>query len=178
MAVSPVSLPPPGTAQRIAADAMCGGLARWLRVLGVDTSYRADIDDAALVRHALGERRIVVSSDHKLFERRVFVRGELAGLLMPTGLKLDDQVRFVVQSLHIRPGFPRCALCNGELNPVRRSEVGDVVPARSLIWAGRFYRCEDCRHVFWEGTHWSRIQRLVAELTALPPNSEAPPSRE
>ncbi len=154
---------------------MCGGLARWLRVLGVDTSYQPAIDDATLVRHALLEGRLVVSSDRKLFERRVFVRGELAGLLLPTGMKLDEQVRFVARRLHIRPGFPRCTLCNGELYPVRRDEVGDVVPARSLIWAERFYRCADCRHVFWEGTHWNRIHRLVAELAAVPPDPPGPP---
>jgi uncharacterized protein with PIN domain len=161
--------------RRIAADAMCGGLARWLRVLGVDTSYQPAIDDATLVRYALLEGRLVVSSDRKLFERRVFVRGELAGLLLPTGLKLEEQVRFVAQRLHIHPGFPRCTLCNGELYPVRRDEVGDVVPARSLIWAERFYRCADCRHVFWEGTHWNRIHRLVAELAAAPPDRPRPP---
>lgn len=167
--------PPATSAPRIAADAMCGGLARWLRVLGVDTSYRADIDDAALVRLALAEGRLVISSDRKLFERRVFVRGELAGLLLPTGLKRDDQVRFVARSLHIRPGFPRCALCNGELHAVRRDEVGDVVPARSLIWADRFYRCAACRHVFWEGTHWNRIHRLVDELAGTSPDPARPP---
>jgi uncharacterized protein with PIN domain len=142
---------------RVACDAMCGGLARWLRLFGVDTTYTRDIRDAELVSHAAAEGRIVVSSDHKLFERRVFTTGELTGVQLPVGLPLREQVRFIADRLQLRPGYPRCTVCNGELDPVSRAEVGDVVPARSLIWAREFYRCQRCGHVFWEGTHWRRI---------------------
>jgi len=78
-------------------------------------------------------------------------------LLVPVGLKLREQVRFVSDRLALKPGFPRCAACNGELGRVTRAEVADVVPARSLIWVGEFYRCQRCNHVFWEGSHWRRI---------------------
>ncbi len=149
---------------------MCGGLARWLRVLGVDASYTPGIDDADLVAHALAEDRVVISSDNKLFERKLFSSGQLRGLRLPVGLKLYDQVAFVVRELRLTPGFPRCTLCNGELDKVLRADVADVVPARSLIWATDFYRCRACGHVFWEGTHWRRIsalrERLVRELPA------------
>lgn len=145
---------------------MCGGLARWLRVFGVDATFTHGIDDGELVRQALAESRIVISSDHKLFERRLFTTGELAGLMMPVGLKLREQVRFACERLGVTPGVPRCTACNGELTAVRREEVGDVVPARSLIWARDFYRCEDCEHVFWEGTHWRTIGPERARLTS------------
>lgn len=143
---------------------MCGGLARWLRVLGVDTSYTPNIEDGILVQEALAEERVVISSDHKLFERRVFVTGELPGVMLPVGLMLHDQVRFAAERLELLVGYPRCTLCNGELQPVRRAEVGDVVPARSLVWARKFYRCESCEHVFWEGTHWRKIRAVREEL--------------
>jgi uncharacterized protein with PIN domain len=142
---------------RVVCDAMCGGLARWLRIFGVDTTHTPGIDDAELIRQALAEARTVISSDHKLFERRLFTTGELKGLHLPVGLKLREQVRFVADRLALRPGFPRCATCNGELHKVTRAEVADVVPARSLIWVREFYRCERCAQVFWEGSHWRRI---------------------
>lgn len=149
---------------KVACDAMCGGLARWLRVLGVDTTYTPGISDGELVRQALDEQRVVVSSDGKLFERRLFTTGQVRSLRLPVGLKLIDQVRFVVRRLGVQPGFPRCTTCNGELWAVDRAEVGDVVPARSLIWSREFYRCGRCRHVFWEGTHWQRIQAVRSKL--------------
>ncbi len=146
---------------------MCGGLARWLRVLGVDTSYTPGIDDGELVQHALDEGRIVLSSDGKLFERRVFTAGELVGVRLPVGLRLREQLRFVGKRLDLPLGSPRCTLCNGELAAVSRAEVGDVVPARSLVWAREFYRCRQCEHVYWEGTHWRRIGTVRKELEAL-----------
>jgi uncharacterized protein with PIN domain len=145
---------------------MCGGLARWLRLLGVDTSYTPGIEDGALIKHALAEGRIVLSSDAKLFERRVFATGELRGVRLRVGLKLLDQVRFVVNALGLSAGFPRCTLCNGKLESVSRGEVADVVPARSLVWATEFYRCCACKHVFWEGTHWRRIGAVRARIVA------------
>lgn len=152
---------------RVACDAMCGGLARWLRALGVDASYTPDIADGDLVRHALAESRIVISSDGRLFERRVFSRNELRGLRLPVGLRLLDQVEFVVKSLGLHVRHPRCTVCNGELVPVDRTEVGDVVPALSLIWASAFFRCAACGHVFWEGSHWRRINSVRERFRAL-----------
>lgn len=153
---------------RVACDAMCGGLARWLRIFGVDATYTPGIDDGELIRQARAEARTVISSDHKLFERRLFATGELNGLLMPVGLKLRDQLQFVSDRLALKPGFPRCAACNGELGPVTRAEVADVVPARSLIWVREFYRCQRCNHVFWEGSHWRHIGPERAALERQP----------
>jgi uncharacterized protein len=156
----------PGESFKLACDAMCGGVARWLRVLGIDASYTPGIDDGDLVQHALAERRVVLSSDGKLFERRPFTTGDLRGLRLPVGLKLQDQLRFVVQKLSIVPGFPRCTLYNGTLEAVSRAEISDSVPARSLIWATEFYRCLACQHIFWEGTHWQRIRAVRDRVIA------------
>lgn len=168
-----------GESLKLACDAMCGGVARWLRVLGVDASYTAGIDDGDLVQHALAEGRIVLSSDGKLFERRLFTTGEVRGLRLPVGLKLQEQLRFVVRELAIVPAFPHCTLCNGVLEAVSRAEVSDVVPARSLIWATEFFRCLACQHIFWEGTHWLRIRavrdRIAAELAPAGKSLTTPP---
>ena len=59
---------------------MCGGVARWLRVLGIDATYAPGIEDQELVRQALDEQRVVVTSDHKILERRLFTTGRLKGL--------------------------------------------------------------------------------------------------
>ncbi len=171
---SVVLIPPPPL--HLVCDAMCGGLARWLRVLGVDTAYTPGIADADLVRLALAERRMVLTSDHRLLERRIFTHGELASLLLPVGLHLTDQIGFAVEKLGIQPGFPRCSLCNGELERVSRADVADIVPARSLIWAREFYRCRDCGHVFWEGTHWRRIREVRASAARLVDRDVAPGS--
>ncbi len=152
---------------RFACDAMCGGLARWLRACGVDASFQHGIDDDELLRHALAESRVVVSSDGSLFDRKLFRTGEVKGLRLPVGLLLQVQVELVFREFRLRVGFPRCTRCNGELHPVGRDEVCDVVPARSLVWAKEFFRCDECGHVFWEGTHWRRIGAVRRRLEKL-----------
>lgn len=143
---------------------MCGGAARWLRIFGVDTAYTPGIEDGDLVEQALGEGRLLISSDRKLFERRLFTTGQIRGLFLPVGLKLDEQVAYVCERLHIKPGVPRCSSCNGVLEQVSRAEVGDVVPARSLVWAKEFFRCKGCGQVYWEGSHWRKIGRSRARM--------------
>jgi len=167
---------------RIACDAMCGGLARWLRALGHDAFYREGIDDAELVELARREERLVISSDGKLFERKLIASGQVAGLMLPRGLRLLDQVEYVMRRLRLPVLQARCTQCNGRLVPATREEVSADVPARSLVWAREFYRCSGCRQVFWDGTHWRRIQavrRRFAQLhesdaAAPPPKGEEP----
>jgi hypothetical protein len=52
------------------ADAMLGVLARWLRVLDVDTACDPTLDDPELVFRALSEECTVVTRDRRLVERR------------------------------------------------------------------------------------------------------------
>jgi uncharacterized protein with PIN domain len=155
---------------RFVCDAMCGGLARWLRAIGYDTTYTADIDDAVLVQQAADEGRVLISADGRLFERRAITSGQVRALRLPRGLRLREQLDWVVQAMHLEVRDPRCTTCNGSLSRVRRDEVQHVVPARSLIWANEFFACRACGKVFWNGTHWMRMQQVRERLARLADN--------
>lgn len=157
---------------RFACDAMCGGLARWLRAIGYDATWSADVDDGELVREADEQRRFLLSSDSGIFERRMITSGQVPALLLPRGLRLMEQLEYVVQQLKLPVRSPRCMACNGRLLPAAREEVAAEVPARSLVWARNFYRCGSCAKVFWEGSHWRRISK-VRETTAALARSSA-----
>jgi len=145
---------------RLACDAMCGGLARWLRALGHDAAYVPGIEDGDLVQLARDESRIVISSDTRLFHRRVFTDGSVRGLFLPHGLRRLRQVEYVVRRLGLPCLTPRCMRCNGVLDTVDRATVADRVPARSLLWATEFYTCRDCGKVYWNGSHWRKIEAI------------------
>ena len=53
-------------APRFAVDRMLGRLARWLRLLGFDASYRADLPGNRLLTLAAREDRIVLTRDTRL----------------------------------------------------------------------------------------------------------------
>lgn len=158
------NLPDPGEI-RFACDAMCGGLARWLRAIGYDATWSADVDDGELVQQAHQQHRFLLSCDSGIFERRMITSGQVSALLLPRGLRLMEQLEYVVQQLKLPVRPPRCMACSGPLVPTAREEVAGEVPARSLVWARNFYRCGSCAKVFWEGSHWRRISK-VREATA------------
>jgi len=157
---------------------MCGGLARRLRTQGYDATYTAGIEDGALVDHAAAEGRILISSDGRLFERRLITTGRVRALRLPRGLKLGEQIEYAVRALHLHPREARCARCNGTLRVVRAEDVADRVPARSLTFATEFYECDACGKAYWNGTHWQRIeaerQRFGAIAEAGSPHASQP----
>src|SRR5262249_36519459 len=104
--------------------------------------------------------RILISSDGRIFARRLLRDGEVRSLFLPRGLRMLAQVRFVVENLGLPVVDPRCMSCGGPLRTVAAEEVGDRVPARSLGWATQFFECNACRRVFWNGTHWRRISAI------------------
>ena len=55
-----------GAAPRFAADEMLARLARWLRVLGWDTTLQPELPDPELVFLANEQRRILLTRDRNL----------------------------------------------------------------------------------------------------------------
>jgi len=147
-----------------ACDAMLGGLARWLRAAGYDASWRADIDDWDLVRHALKEKSVLLSADTGIFRIGIVRDGEVPALLIPTGLKIAEQLRFVLEKLKLDVREPRCMACGGMLTSVAKENVRAKVPARTFDWLDDFYQCQRCQRVFWQGTHWQRISERLRDV--------------
>ena len=69
---------------RFLADCNVGRLARWLRALGYDASYHARIEDAALVREAAAENRVLLTRDRDLLQRRVIQSGSVRAIISAT----------------------------------------------------------------------------------------------
>lgn len=151
---------------------MLGGLAKWLRAVGHHAAFLPEIDDAEVVRRIGRTGEILLTSDAPLLERRAFTRGDHRGLFVPRHAKIDDQLKFVMTELGLPILPPRCMACGGALHAVSREQVTEDVPPRSLRAFDVFYRCEDCRQVFWHGRHWDRIVEkrnwLEGELSRSP----------
>jgi uncharacterized protein with PIN domain len=154
--------PKPLRNPRFVADVHLGTLARYLRLLGFDTVYRNDLTDPELARLAAQQRRILLTRDVGLLKRKVVTRGHWLRAHVP-----ERQLEEVAAALQlrrlIRP-FTRCLECNGQLAPKDRSGVRDQVPARVFRRFRTFVRCGHCGRVYWRGTHFQRLQRLVARV--------------
>jgi uncharacterized protein with PIN domain len=144
---------------RFLLDVHLGTLARRMRLLGLDTSYANDADDADLVAHAGREHRILLTQDRGLLMRRALragahVRGHGAQAQLA-----DVLDRFAPP---LRP-WTRCAACNGELAGVPKEQVVDRLEPGTRRRYERFARCRSCGRVYWHGAHGRRLDALVAD---------------
>jgi uncharacterized protein with PIN domain len=164
---------------RFLCDAMLGGLAKWLRAAGYDAYYAregTDISDGSLVRRAIEERRVLLTSDRGFLERKP-VRDEEVSLLVVPHLSLEDQLHLVARSFDLAQLPSRCMECNGELETVRPGAVVERVPPGVIRDHQRFFRCRGCDRVFWHGSHWDRIggrlERVFGERRETKPATQA-----
>jgi len=147
-------------APRFAADAMLGRLARWLRVLGFDTTYDASLADPALVRLADAEGRILLTRDRHLLRelrpaRAIEVRSDLP----------LEQLRGILTALDLAPPaelFTRCLVCNAELSPpLPAIEAADSLPPAARGLPGPVRRCASCGRLYWHGSHVRRMRHAL-----------------
>ena len=154
--------PEPLRVSRFIIDTHLGRLAAYLRLLGLDAVYRNDFDDAELARRSVDERRILLTRDRGVLKRSAVTRGYCVRSDSPR-----EQAREVVERFDLRASiapFRRCLRCNGLLQPVEKQSVWDRLPSGTRERFGEFYRCSECGKIFWPGSHYARLQSLVAEF--------------
>jgi uncharacterized protein with PIN domain len=58
---------------------------------------------------------------------------------------------------------PRCMGCGGVLVKAAKEAVRSRIPPRTALWKDEYFVCAACDRLFWQGTHWERIARTLAE---------------
>jgi len=158
--------------RRFLADAHLGGLARFLRLLGFDTSHENALADADIRSLALEERRIVLTRDRELLKR-----GDIPyGCLVRTQ-RAEEQLREVAMRYALAPlarPFTLCLRCNLPLDPVDRSAIEHRLPEQVRTLHQDFRRCRGCDRIYWPGTHFEHMRKVLKDL--LPEASEPDPS--
>jgi hypothetical protein len=145
---------------RFLADEMLGTLVKWLRIMGYDTGYAKDMRDEDIKAMAVREGRALLTRDKALARA-----AGGSGLYVDSDV-IEEQVAQVAKAygLDFDASNTRCALCNGTLKPISRDEARKEAPARSLDMTERFFRCEGCRRLYWEGTHWNNIKERMRDF--------------
>ncbi|MFP4546418.1 MAG: Mut7-C RNAse domain-containing protein [Methanomassiliicoccales archaeon] len=145
---------------RFSLDEMLGSLAKWLRIMGYDALYHRDLDDGEILRRAEEEGRTLLTRDKELA-----MRAGKDGLYIQSD-DVMEQLRQLATDLGIRPdeSLTRCTVCNGELETVGPSEVGEEIPEGALESNRWFFRCTRCGKVYWKGSHWKDIRARMEEI--------------
>jgi len=138
---------------------MLGKLARWLRILGYDTTY-ARGEDESIIAEAKNEKRVLLTRDKELAARS-------DGILIRSFL-VDEQLKELLDlgliELKEENMFSRCSLCNSLLKPVDKESVRGKVPLKSFESSDSFWYCESCDKYYWIGKHWDNIKERIEKL--------------
>jgi uncharacterized protein len=162
--IAPVSRvrPTPLRQTRFVLDGHLGRLAAYLRMLGFDTLYRNDYDDAELARISAEEHRILLTRDRGLLMRSAVTHGYCVREAAPRRQLAEVVHRFDLA--RCTAPFTRCMVCNDLLCEVAKDEVADRMPPLSRAHYDEVAECQGCKRVFWKGSHYQRMLRLLEAM--------------
>ena len=154
--------PEPLRETRFILDMHLGRLAAYLRMLGFDTLYRNDYRDQELARISRDDRRILLTRDRGLLKRSAVTHGHLMRETIPRRQLAEVVERFdLVRSM---AQVERCLRCNTILHAVEKEAVAGRLPPRVRQFYNEFLTCATCLRVYWKGSHYQRMQKLVQEI--------------
>lgn len=144
---------------KFAADRMLARLARWLRMLGADTTFDESIDGAAMLKVARAEGRVLLTRDKRLKTAPDVLYLESNNFREQLGEILTRYPFHALENL-----LSRCSRCNTPLIEVDREVVRRRVPPFVYAANETFSECPQCAHIYWGGTHRERILGEVGKI--------------
>ena len=156
--------PDPLREPRFVADVHLGKLARYLRLLGFDTIYDRDYDDATITAISVEQRRLILTRDKGLLKRKEVTRGYWLRNIQPR-LQIAEVVKAFDLHRLVRV-FSRCMVCNHTVETVAEAAVRDALPAGRRGRFEQVSQCPGCGRLYWPGSHYDRLVDLVRSLVS------------
>ena len=149
---------------KVIVDQMLGSLAKWLRLLGVDTYFTKNtIMDEALLQIAKSENRILITRDKELIIRAT--KHKIPNISIHS-TDIDKQLRTVLNQLPIdtRKLFSRCTICNTPVHSVEKMSVKQFIPKKILSKKDEYWYCPTCNKYYWQGSHYEKIREKISTI--------------
>jgi uncharacterized protein with PIN domain len=171
--ISPVEKlrPRPLREPRFVLDIHLGRLATYLRLLGFDSLYRNDFTDDQLVDRSVSEKRVLLTQDRGLLKRGPVTHGYCVRASDPRQQLQEVVHRFDLR--HSAAPFSRCLRCNALLEPVEKQAVAGGLPAYVRDHFAAFHQCPGCGRIYWPGSHYHSMKRIVKTVLVEPHENSA-----
>ena len=147
---------------RFILDVHLGKLARYLRMLGFDTAYERDCDNSMLIDLSLQHERIILTRSLGILKQSRVMHGYWLRHHEP--LQQLQEVLLALDLFGQLQPFTRCMDCNGRIHPVDKAVIRGQIDPNIFQRYGEFRQCRDCRKIYWRGSHYKSMLRLVSEL--------------
>jgi uncharacterized protein with PIN domain len=145
---------------------MLGKLTRWLRMMGHDAVYLNDAKDQDLVKNAIKEERVLLTSDVALY-RYATARGVEAFLVKgrTEAERLASLASRFKLNLSVDTTESRCPACGSLLEVASKDQVRGRVPETTFNVFDEFWTCSNpqCGKVYWQGSHWENIGAVLEQ---------------
>lgn len=143
-------------------DVQLGKLARYLRMLGFDSLYKNSWTAEELLDIAQREKRTLLTRSRTLSAENSPDRFYVVHEEDPRQQLLKILRRFDLFSVFAP--FTRCLECNTLLSAISKAEILESLPPRVQAHFEEFQRCSRCQRVYWKGSHYERMCRLIETL--------------
>lgn len=142
---------------------MLGNIARKLQLLGFDSEYYSDIDDLKLIDKAKNEQRIIISKDRDLIARAK--KQDVQSVYVTEENEIEQFLEILecvpLELNAISGDTARCTKCNSPTSEIPKSKVTDKIPERVLEYNDKFWKCDNCNQIYWEGTHIKKLEEFL-----------------
>ena len=143
------------------ADCHLGKLAKYLRIMGFDTLFFPQIEDDELIMIANEEKRIILSRDRELSQRK----NAPVLFLEPTETKAQLKTLIHCYKLKEHPApFSRCIVCNTPLQFIEKKNIIERLPEKVKKHFDYFEYCPACDRVYWQGDHYRHMMEFLKEV--------------
>ena len=149
---------------KFVSDGHLGRLSRSLRLLGLDVAYLSAAEDRQLLKAMQRENRALLTRDRRLLMHAVVQNGYYLRSQYATEQTIEVIRRFDL--LRSIAPFTRCLRCNAPLEKVSKAEIMEKLKPLTKIYYEEFRRCSGCGQIYWPGSHFSKLQKRIAELHA------------
>jgi uncharacterized protein len=146
---------------RFICDTMLGRLAKYLRILGLDTIYVRSMSD-------LNGYEADIETPYFFTKRKI----QKTSYANSHYIKADDvvgQLKEIKEIIlpHILEStlMTRCLRCNAILRDVDKDDVESFVPEFVFHRYVAFKLCPTCNKVYWGGSHIDHMNEWVKEMT-------------
>jgi uncharacterized protein len=154
--------PRPLRETKFVLDVHLGSLARYLRLLGFDTCYRNDLKDEEIIDLAQTGQRIILTRDLFILKNGKVTHGYFVRETNPKKQIVEIVGRFDLKD-QFKP-FSLCLECNGRIIKVDKSSIVSELRENTRKAFLEFYQCKDCRRIYWKGSHYERMLKMVEGL--------------
>jgi hypothetical protein len=130
-------------------------LAAFLRLAGFDTRTVPAGPEAATVRQAIDENRILITRSRSLLRHKELQFGRLVRNQQP-----QEQFRELCDLYRLGAAmqpFTRCLACNGQLYEVEKAAVLDRLLPLTKKYYDQFVLCQGCGKTYWQGSHCAAL---------------------